>query len=65
MYTVPEVVAAVHSGLKVLGISVVTDKCIADTLEPADIQKIIKHAQEAEPKLTILMKEVAIALEKK
>ncbi len=65
MSTVPEVVAAVHSGLKVLGISVVTDKCIADTLEPADIQKIIKHAQEAEPKLTILMKEVAIALEKK
>lgn len=65
MSTVPEVVVAVHSGLKVLGISVVTDKCVADTLEPADIQKIIRHAQEAEPKLTILMKEVAIALEKR
>ncbi len=65
MSTVPEVVVAVHEGLKVLGISVVTDKCVADLLEPADIQKIIKHAQEAEPKLTILMKEVAMALEKK
>ena len=65
MSTVPEVIVAVHSGLKVLGISVVTDKCVADILEPADIQKIIRHAQEAEPKLTILMKEVAIALEKK
>ncbi len=65
MSTVPEVIVAGHSGLKVLGISVVTDKCVADTLEPADIQKIIRHAQEAEPKLTILMKEVAIALEKK
>ena len=65
MSTVPEVVVAVHAGLKVLGISVVTDRCVADLLEPADIQKIIKHAQEAEPKLTILMKEVAIALEKK
>lgn len=65
MSTVPEVVVAVHSGLKVLGISVVTDKCVADTLEPADIQKIIRYAQEAEPKLTTLMKEVAIALEKK
>ena len=65
MSTVPEVIVAVHSGLKVLGISVITDKCVADTLEAADIQKIIKHAQEAEPKLTTLMKEVAIALEKK
>ena len=65
MSTVPEVIVAVHCGLRVLGISVITDKCVADTLEPADIQKIIKNAQEAEPKLTILMKEVAIALEKK
>jgi purine-nucleoside phosphorylase len=65
MSTVPEVVVAIHAGLKVLGISVITDKCVADTLEPADIQKIIKHAQEAEPKLTVLMKEVAVALEKK
>jgi len=65
MSTVPEVVVGVHSGLKVLGISVITDKCVADTLEPADIKKIIQHAQEAEPKLTVLMKEVAIALEGK
>ncbi len=65
MSTVPEVIVAIHSGLKVLGISVVTDKCVADTLEPADIQKIIKHAQEAEPKLTVLMKEVASQLENK
>jgi purine-nucleoside phosphorylase len=65
MSTVPEVIVAVHSGLKVLGISVVTDKCIADALEPADIQKIIKNAQEAEPKLTVIMKEVASALDKK
>jgi purine-nucleoside phosphorylase len=65
MSTVPEVVVGIHAGLKVLGISVITDKCVADTLEPADIKKIIQHAQEAEPKLTILMKEVAIALEKK
>jgi purine-nucleoside phosphorylase len=64
MSTVPEVIVGVHSGLKVLGISVITDKCVADTLEAADIQKIIKHAQEAEPKLTVIMKEVAIALEK-
>jgi len=65
MSTVPEVIVAVHAGLKVLGISVVTDKCVPDTLEPADIQKIIRHAQEAEPKLTVLMREVAVVLGKK
>jgi len=62
MSTVPEVIVAVHAGLKVLGISVVTDKCVADTLEPADIQKIIKNAMVAEPKLTAIMKETAIVL---
>jgi purine-nucleoside phosphorylase len=65
MSTVPEVIVAVHCGLKVLGISVVTDRCVPDILEPADIKKIIKYSQEAEPKLTILMKEVATALERK
>ena len=62
MSTVPEVIVAVHAGLKVLGISVVTDLCIPDALEPADIQKIIRHAGEAEPHLTVLMREVAASL---
>lgn len=62
MSTVPEVIVAVHEGLKVLGISVVTDLCIPDTLEPADVPKIIRNAMAAEPKLTAIMKEVAIAL---
>jgi purine-nucleoside phosphorylase len=58
MSTVPEVIVGVHCGLKILGISVITDMCDPDNLEPADINKIIKNAQEAEPKLTKLMKEV-------
>jgi len=58
MSTVPEVIAAVHAGLKVLGISVITDKCVPDLLEPADIKKIIATAQKAEPLLTKVMKEV-------
>jgi purine-nucleoside phosphorylase len=62
MSTVPEVIVAVHAGLKVLGISVITDLCIPDTLEPADIPKIIRNAMAAEPKLTTIMKEVTIAL---
>ncbi|HTB23245.1 MAG TPA: purine-nucleoside phosphorylase [bacterium] len=55
MSTVPEVIAAVHAGIKVLGISVVTDECVADRLKAADIREIIRIAGEAEPKLTRLM----------
>lgn len=58
MSTVPEVVVAVHSSMKVLGISVVTDACLPDALEPVNIAKILKTAAEAEPKLTLLMKRV-------
>jgi purine-nucleoside phosphorylase len=58
MSTVPEVIAAVHAGLKVLGISVVTDECIADRLKPASVPEIIRIAGEAEPRLTRLMAEL-------
>ncbi len=58
MSTVPEVIVGVHCGLKILGISVITDMCDPDNLEPANINRIIKNAQEAEPKLTELMKEI-------
>ncbi len=55
MSTVPEVIVAVHSGLRVFGISVITDMCIPDCLKPADIKEIIRIASEAEPKLTRLI----------
>jgi purine-nucleoside phosphorylase len=58
MSTVPEVIVAVHAGLKVLGISVVTDECIADRLKPASVPEIIRIAGEAEPRLTRLMAEL-------
>ena len=51
MSTVPEVLVAVHAGMRVLGLSIVTDICLPDALEPADIGKIIAVAAEAEPKL--------------
>ncbi|RJP25670.1 MAG: purine-nucleoside phosphorylase [Candidatus Abyssobacteria bacterium SURF_5] len=51
MSTVPEVIVAVHAGLKVLGISVITDECFPDALKPANIDIILKVAAEAEPKL--------------
>lgn len=52
MSTVPEVIVAVHSGMKVLGFSVITDECFPDALAPVNIEKIIATAAEAEPKLT-------------
>ena len=58
MSTIPEVIVAVHSSMRVLGLSVVTDACFPDVLEPVDIQKILKVAAEAEPKLTLMMKRV-------
>jgi len=51
MSTVPEVIAAVHAGMRVLGLSIVTDMCLPDALEPADINRILRTAAEAEPKL--------------
>lgn len=55
MSTVPEVIVAVHSGMRVLGLSIITDACLPDALEPADIRKIIATAQRAEPDLTRLI----------
>jgi purine-nucleoside phosphorylase len=52
MSTVPEVIAAVHAGLKVLGFSAITDECFPDALQPASIEKIIATAEAVEPRLT-------------
>lgn len=56
MSTVPEVIAAVHLGMKVLGLSVVTDVCDPDHLKPVEIREIIRVANEAGPKLDQLIR---------
>ena len=55
MSTVPEVIAARHMGMRVLGLSIITDECFPDTLEEANIEKIIATAAGAEPGLTRLV----------
>jgi purine-nucleoside phosphorylase len=55
MSTIPEVIVAVHAGMRVVGFSVITDMCLADALQPADAHEIVKVANEAEPKLTKLV----------
>lgn len=52
MSTVPEVISAVHMGMDVLGISVITDECFPDALEPVDIEDVLAAAAMAEPKMT-------------
>ena len=58
MSTVPEVIAARHCGLRVLGVSIITDMCLPDALEPATLEKIIAVAGGAEPHLTTLVRGV-------
>lgn len=52
MSTVPEVIAAVHMGMDVLGISVITDECFPESLTPVVIEEIFAAAAQAEPKMT-------------
>ncbi|WP_144051608.1 purine-nucleoside phosphorylase [Fibrisoma limi] len=62
MSTVPEVIVAHQMGMRIFGVSVITDMCIPETLEKADIAKIIAAAGVAEPKLTALMKKLVETL---
>jgi purine-nucleoside phosphorylase len=58
MSTIPEVIVARHMGIEVFGISIVTDECFPDALQPASVDDIIKTANNAQPMLTLLMKRV-------
>ncbi|MBM4193435.1 MAG: purine-nucleoside phosphorylase [Gemmatimonadetes bacterium] len=62
MSTVPEVIVARHGGMRVLGLSIITDMCIPETLEPASLEKILAVAAKAEPHLTTLVRGVVEAL---
>ncbi len=58
MSTVPEVIVANHQSMEVLGISVITDECFPEALEPVNVEDIIRTAAQTEPKLTLIMREV-------
>jgi purine-nucleoside phosphorylase len=62
MSTVPEVIVAKHMGLPVFAISVLTDEGFPDELEPASIENILAVAAEAEPKLTLILKNLIATL---
>jgi purine-nucleoside phosphorylase len=58
MSTVPEVIVGVHGSMRVLGLSVITDMCLPDALEPAYLPDIIATANAAEKKLRVLVRRV-------
>jgi purine-nucleoside phosphorylase len=62
MSTVPEVIVAVHAKMRVLGISVITDQCLPDALEPVSLAEIVATANEAEKHLRRLVRRVVAAL---
>ena len=51
MSTVPEVIVAIHGGMRVMGISIITDQCLPDALQPARLEEILAVARDAEPRL--------------
>lgn len=55
MSTVPEVLVAIHGGMKVLAFSVVTDLCLPDHLEPVEVPKILLNAEIGGQKLARLI----------
>ena len=62
MSTVPEVIVANHLGLPVVAVSVLTDECDPDNLQPINVPEIIEVAGKAEPKMVELFKSLIESL---
>ena len=62
MSTVPEVIVANHMALPVFAISVLTDEGFPDTLKVVSLEEILKTAEEAEPKMTKILKDLILEI---
>lgn len=63
MSTVPEVIVANHMDLPVFALSVVTDEGFHEKLQPVSLAEIVAVAAAAEPKMTLILKEL-VALQR-
>ena len=62
MSTVPETIAAIHMGLSVFAVSVITDVGIREEDNVITHEEVLQAAKEAEPKLALLFKELIAQL---
>ncbi|QJD95081.1 purine-nucleoside phosphorylase [Mucilaginibacter robiniae] len=62
MSTAPEVIVANHMGLPVFAISVLTDEGFPETLKPVSVEEILEVARQAEPNMTLILKELIAQL---
>ncbi len=62
MSTVPEIIVANHLNIETAAVSVLTDECDPNNLQPVNIEEIIAIAGEAEPKMITLFKELIKSL---
>lgn len=62
MSTVPEVIVANHLRLPIVAVSVLTDECDPDNLKPVNIEEIIEIAENTEPKMVRLFRELVKTL---
>lgn len=58
MSTIPETIVAIHMGMRVFGVSIMTDECFPDALKPVTLDEVIAVAKKAEPNMTAIMKEL-------
>lgn len=58
MSTVPEVITAVHCGIKIMVIAVITNVNLPDCMEKTDIEQVIQAAQKASPRLAELVEAI-------
>ena len=62
MSTVPEVIVAVHSGMKVFAISIITDLGVAGKIVKVTHEDVVRVAAAQEPKMTLVIKELINAI---
>jgi len=61
--TIMEAIAGIHAGMKILGLSTITNINNPDAPEKADIEEIIHTAEKASPKVGMILKEVVKNIE--
>jgi len=58
MSTVPEVIVARHMGMRILGLSVITDMGLPDAIKSVNLEDVISAASNSEPFLTTLITKI-------